>query len=247
LDKFLVIAVFLIAVAQVLTILLTFRRERDLKRLGELVDKQRLQIVELRAWLAGRNAAQPRSTKAERDNGPMRQSNAGDIKVSEPAVTPKDSPESNTTEEMQGRATKAFRWFKENADEPREIAAAREIAASVRAGLDGSAAPSEPTMTAKDLSETMRQSSEDEAAQAMKVLNWQREIVAGLRAGLGTGILPTEPTATPKDLSDAKRPDTSEDEFKRATRAINWLKEDAEKPREIAGGSHATPPAKKIG
>ena len=38
-----------IAVVQALTILLTFRRERDVKELRELVDEQRLRLAELRA------------------------------------------------------------------------------------------------------------------------------------------------------------------------------------------------------
>jgi hypothetical protein len=252
LDKFLIIAVFLIAVAQALTILLTIRRERDIKKLGELVDKQRLQVVELRAWLAGRNAAQPRPTKSEREptNEPVRQSIADNTKVSESAITPKELPESGTTEDGPGRATKAFRWFKEDGNEPREMAAAREIVASVRAGLGGGAAPAEPATTAKDLPEAG--AAEDEAAQAMKVLNWQREIVAGLRAGLGGTAVPaepaitraTEPAITPKELLDTMRPSTTEDEFKRATKAINWLIEDMDKPREIGGSSRGT---KKIG
>ena len=66
------VGVIAIAVAQVLTILLTIGRERDVKELRELVkelrelvDQQRLRIVELRAWLAGRNAAQPGRIKSE--------------------------------------------------------------------------------------------------------------------------------------------------------------------------------------
>ena len=65
------VTVIAIAVAQALTILLTLGRERDIKELRELVnelrqvvDEQRLRIVELRAWLAGRNAAQPSLSKA---------------------------------------------------------------------------------------------------------------------------------------------------------------------------------------
>ena len=55
LDTVAIIVVFLIAIAQALTILLTIRQEKDIKELGRLVDEQRLQIVELKAWLARRN------------------------------------------------------------------------------------------------------------------------------------------------------------------------------------------------
>ena len=54
------VAVFGLALAQILTIILTFRRERDVEDLRELVEGQRLRLAELRAWLAGRSASQSR-------------------------------------------------------------------------------------------------------------------------------------------------------------------------------------------
>jgi hypothetical protein len=131
------ISIIGLAVVQALTILLTIRRKRDIKELRELVDEQKLHIVELRAWLAGRNAAPP-------------------SRAPEPAKMPRDLLEPKT---IQPRTT------------------------------------------------------EDEAAQEIKVLNWPHKIVANLQ--------PTVP------------PSTAEDELKRATKAINWLKEEADKANEI--------------
>jgi hypothetical protein len=66
LDNLVIIAVVLVALAQILTILLTIRRERDIKELGRLVDEQRLHIQQLRVLLASRTAAQP-GMKSERE------------------------------------------------------------------------------------------------------------------------------------------------------------------------------------
>jgi hypothetical protein len=54
----------------------------------------------------------------------------------------------------------------------------------------------------------------------------------------------TEPAITPKDLADTAQPSTTEDELKRATKAINWLKADADKAREIVAVLHGKPPEK---
>jgi hypothetical protein len=48
-------------------------------------------------------------------------------------------------------------------------------------------------------------------------------------------------------LSDVVQPSSAENELERATRAIDWLKEDADKAREIAANLRGTPPAKKTG
>jgi hypothetical protein len=160
----LTIAVIAIAVAQALTILLSIGREREIKKLRELVDEQRLHIVKLSAWLAGRNAQPPQRE-------PIREPIANNMKAPEPAIPPKDLPDT-------------FKWFKEDADEPREIVEAREI-------------------------------------------------VTGLR-----GRVPPEPAITPQ------RPSTTEDEeAKRMNKAINSLREDADKARAIdlfGPASHTT-------
>jgi hypothetical protein len=47
------------------------------------------------------------------------------------------------------------------------------------------------------------------------------------------------PAITPKDLPDTIRPSTAEDELKRATKAINWLKEDVDKARANVAAQQA--------
>jgi hypothetical protein len=182
-TQILAISVIGIAIAQALTILLTIRRERDVKELRQLVDEQRLQIIELRAWLSGRTASLSRLARPER--------------------------------------------------EPPDEASTREPIASNDPKISAPAASS----TASGQSPT----AEDEASQAMKVINWQREIIAGLRAGL------KESPMTPKDLPDANRPSTAENELERATKAINLLKEEAAKPRGTIASLPDATPAKKTG
>jgi ribosomal protein L29 len=238
----LTVTVIAIAVAQALTILLTIGRERDIKELRELVnelrehvDEQRLRIVELRAWLAGRNAVQPSRITSERES-------IASIKAPELMITPKDIPETihpRPIEDEAAQAIKAHDW-------------SREIVAGLRAGLKVGAPP-EPAITTKDSPDAMRPSTaEDGLERATKAFKWfkedagepheigeAREIVAGLKGGA-----PAEPAITTKDLPDAMRPSTAEDELERATKAINWLKEDAEKARETVASLHGTPPEK---
>jgi hypothetical protein len=132
--------VIAIAVAQVLTILLTIGRERDIKELRdlvhelrELVDQQRVRIGELRAWIAGRNAAQPSRIKSERE--PIREPIANNIKAPEPAITPKDFPSAirpSPIEDELKRAAKAIDWLKEDANKAREFVAARQIGSTTK-------------------------------------------------------------------------------------------------------------------
>jgi hypothetical protein len=103
----LTIAVIAIAVAQALTILLTIGREREIKKLREQLNQQRLHIADLRAWLAGWNAAQQHRIKSERE--PTREPIANNMK--DPAITPKDLPETiqpRTHEDEAARAMKAI-------------------------------------------------------------------------------------------------------------------------------------------
>ncbi len=197
----LTIAVILIAVAQTLTIILTLGREREIRRLRELVTEHRIQIAEIKAWLAGRmQSAQPRRIRTDRE--PI----ADDKRVPEPAITPKDLPDTvrpSTPEDELSRATKAFKWFKEDADEPREIGA----------GPKGGTPP-EPAITPKDLPDAIRPgATEDELKRATKANDWSREIVAGLQAGLqlqrGAPPVPAitrvpEPATTPKGSPDSR-------------------------------------------
>ncbi|HEV3447148.1 MAG TPA: hypothetical protein VG099_21085, partial [Gemmataceae bacterium] len=176
-DNLVIIAVFLIAVAQALTILLTIRRERDIKELAGLVDKQRLHIVELTAWLAGRNAAQPpRRSKSERE--PVSDPTAGSAKATEPATAkdlsataPTRPPEVETAQAM-----KVLNWQ-------------RHILAGLRAGLKAKeVAPPEPAITGapetgttpKESSDTVRPSvTEDEPNRASKAFRWFKEDANG--------------------------------------------------------------------
>ena len=99
LDTVAIIVVFLIAIAQALTILLTIRQEKDIKELGRLVDGQRLQIVELKAWLARRNTErEPTSLRAALKRAAP----------SQPAITPKGLP--NTEDELE-RTTNVINWL----------------------------------------------------------------------------------------------------------------------------------------
>lgn len=228
----LAVCVIAIAVAQLLTILLTIGRERDIKELrGQvnelrgLLNEQRLRIVALRAWLAGRNAPQPSRISSERER--MREPIANNTEAPEPTITPKDSPDAipSTTADGLTRVTNAFKWFKEDADEPREIVEARQIVAGLKGG-----ALQEPAITPRDLPQTVQpRTAEDEDAQTKKA-NWSRDILAGLRGGLKDA--PPEPATTTKDSSDTI-PSAAEVEFKRVTKAINWLKEEADNAREI--------------
>jgi hypothetical protein len=116
----LTIAVIAIAVAQAVTILLTIGREREIKRLRELVAEQRILIVEIRAWLTGRmQSAQPGRIKPDRE--PI----ADDMRVQEPAITPKDSPDTirlRTPEEETARVMKAINWMNEvQSAQPRPV------------------------------------------------------------------------------------------------------------------------------
>jgi hypothetical protein len=121
----LVLTVIAIAVAQALTALLI---DREIKQLRERMAKQQMLIVELRAWVAGRmQSSQPRRITPEpmepvqREPIPI----ADEIKVSEPAVTPKDLPETvqpRTTEEEAAPAMNTNNWLKEiQSAQPRQM------------------------------------------------------------------------------------------------------------------------------
>jgi hypothetical protein len=204
------VCVIAIAVAQVLTILLTLGRERDIKELRELVnelrelvDQQRLRIVELRAWLAGRNAAQPSRIKFESE--PIREPIATNIKAPEPAMIPKDLPETKqprTTEDEAGQFGQAD----------------------------------------SDVSSPF--------GQAQWPIEDLHRFVARLKEGAPPEpAIPRVPESaiTPKDLPDTVRLSSTGDELERANKAINWLKEDADKAREIGADLHGTPAEKKTG
>ncbi len=226
-------AVFGLAVAQALTILLTIRRERDIDDLRELVDQQRLRIVELTAWLAGRSSVQPRQITSERD--PMAR------KVSDSELKPSDLPESKqqaTPEDEAARAEKTLNWQ-------------REITARLQECLKGGTLPIGDAKAPEDLPDHQQTSSEDGLKRTTKTFNWfrkdpnePREIAEARKmiADLKGGAPQAGPTIAPKDVV-AMSP-TTEEELQRATRAIDRLKEDVDKAREIAS-SIGTSPGKR--
>jgi len=214
-------AVIAIAVAQALTILLTIGRERDIKELRELVnelrahlDEQRLRLVELRAWLSGRNAAQPSR-----------------IKAPEPAITSRDLPETKHPRTNEDEAA------------PKSHNGSREIVAGQRRFGQKGDTPPEPAMTPNDLPDTVRPSTTEaelewfkaDANETSEIVE-AREIVDDRRGVASQKVAITrvpEPAIAPNDLPDTVRPSTTEDEFERVTKAIDRLKEDADKAHKI--------------
>jgi hypothetical protein len=168
----LVIAVIAIAVAQVLIILLTFGLEREIKRLRALVTEQRILIVEIRAWLTGRmQSDQPRRIKPDREPiaDDMRVPEPAKTRVREPAITPKDLPDTirpRTTEEETARVTKAINWLN-------EVQRAKPDGDQPMADVPALAT------TPKDLPDTRPRLTEDEIAEMMGA-DKAREIVAVL-------------------------------------------------------------------
>jgi hypothetical protein len=182
-TQILAISVIGIVVAQALTILLTIRRERDVKELRELVDEQRLQIVELRAWLSGRTASLSRLARPEReppDEPSTREPIAGNNpKISAPAVSSTASGQSPTLEGEASQAMKVINWQ-------------RQIIAGLRAGLKGSSLP-ESAIAPKDLPDTIQPSTaENELERATKAINLLKEEAAKPR-----GTIASSPGTTP--------------------------------------------------
>ena len=228
-------AVFGLAVVQAMMILLTMRRERDIEELRELVDQQRLRIVELTAWLAGRNSFQPRRIRSEREP---------DAKAAEPEASPKDLPETKqprASEDDAARAEKALNWQ-------------REITARLQASLKEGASPTGHTK-AREASPDNKQpaSAEDALKRTTKAFNWFRqdpdephEIVEARKAVAGLkGDPPQAGPATAPEDQVANPSSTVQDELERATRAIDWLKEDVGKARETAGSNGASAEKRK--
>jgi hypothetical protein len=122
---YLTIAVIVLAVAQVLTILLTIGRDREIKQLRELITEQRIHIAELKAWISGRM----QSGQSRRIKKPDREPIPGPTVPGPPkelrANTQQPAKEPETEEDASKRMTKVIRWFKEDADKAREVVAAR--------------------------------------------------------------------------------------------------------------------------
>lgn len=133
------VAVFGFAIAQVLMIVLTVRRERDVRDLRALVEEQRLRLAEMRAWVAGRNASQPRqiafegksdieptdNVNASESEMPSREirSSKGDAARAEKALEWQHevADRLKSAVKVQQKTTAApdgFKWFKDDSDEP---------------------------------------------------------------------------------------------------------------------------------
>lgn len=151
------VAVFGLAIAQMLTIILTIRRERDVRDLRELVEEQRLRLVEIRAWLAGRSASQSSrlasegksdpdwtaNVKASKSGMPLQETKAGPYEY-DPAEAARTlewqrdvatrlssglQSQIPTTERPTPASATGFKWFKDGPLEPPQIAEARSIVA----------------------------------------------------------------------------------------------------------------------
>ena len=178
------IAVFGLAIAQILTIILTFRRERDVEDLRELVEEQRLRHAELRAWLAGRSASQ--SSRIASEGKPDREWTAN-VKVSEsgmPLRETKPGPHEDdpagaertlgwqrdvaarlrsglqsqipTTEQATPTSATGFKWFKNDPLEPPEITEARSMVVGQPQAPDQDALESKTTRSNGELDEVER-------------------------------------------------------------------------------------------
>jgi hypothetical protein len=104
----LVIAFIAIAVAQALQLFLTIVREREVKRLRKLVAEQSMFI---KGWLTEERVHSGQHLMIA-DSEPT----ADDTRVPEPAITPKDLPDTippRTTEEEAARVLKVINWLNE--------------------------------------------------------------------------------------------------------------------------------------
>ena len=188
----LTIAVIAIAVAQALTILLTIGRDREIKKLRELVTQQGLLISEIKGWLLRERIelVQPRRMKPDRE--PTRE--APEIKVPE-IKAPEIVPEIKAPEIVFGSKAPKIEVPEINAPEIVPENNAPQIK------MPEVRVPEQP-ITLKDLLATVHpHTAEDE---------------------------------------------TKEDATKRLTKATNWLKEDADKAREIVAVLQRKPPGTEI-
>jgi hypothetical protein len=215
LTSVLEVAVFGLAIAQVLTILLTIRRERDIEHLRELVEGQGLRLAELRAWLAGRNASQTRRMASERKPDPEPPAN---VKTSESGMPLEETGQPRSPEDDVARATKALEWK-------------REVAARLQSGIKGQVEPTRRVATpaAEDGFKWFKDDPSEprEIAEARGIVN-----------GLGkTSHTETQDSAESLEM----RPRAAHDELERINRAVTRLKEDMDQSSGITGLSRKPP------
>ncbi len=213
------VAVFGLAIAQALTIILTIRRERDVKDLRELVEDQRLRLVELRAWLAGRNALQTRRIASGLETSPER--TATTAKAPASGMPTQDDDQSRVTEEAAARAAKALQWE-------------REVAGRLRAGLQAEI-PAQQATTAVDKKRSSI--AEDGFKWFKEDQNEPHEIVQAREIVSNLGK-----ANTPRIHDEPRLPNTPNDDLERVARAVNQLKADVEKTSVITR-MNGKPPA----
>ena len=216
------VAVFGLAVAQALTIILTIRRERDVRDLRELVEDQRLRLVELRAWLAGRNALQTRRIASGLETRP------------EPAATTAKAPASGmpaqednqprVTEEAAARAAKTLQWE-------------REVADRLRAGVQ----PETPAQQAATAADKKRSSIAQDGFKWFKEdQNEPHQIVQAREIVSNLGK--TNASKVHDEPENLRLTSATNDELERVARAVNQLKADIEKTSVITR-MNGKPPA----
>ena len=212
LTSVLEIAVFGLAIAQALTIVLTIRREKDVKDLRELVEDQRLRLVELRAWLAGRNALQTRRIASGRETSPEPTATA---KAPASGMPMQEDDQPRVTEDAAARAAKALEWE-------------REVAGRLRAGIKAET----PTQQATTAADKKRSSIAEDGFKWFKEdQNEPHEIVEAreIVSNLGKENAPR----IHDEPENLQLPSTANDELERITRAVNQLRADVEKTSVI--------------
>ena len=206
-------AVIAIAVAQSLTILLTIGRDREIKKLREIVAQQRIFISEIKGWLLRERIelAQPRR-KSDR----------------EPAADEIKAPEIHAAEIVP------------------EIKAAPKILFGINAPKIKAPEIKVPEIKVAERTITPKDTAED------RLIKPDREPIADdMRVPEPAVTRMPEPAKTLNDSLATVQPHTAEDETKedatkRLTKATNWLKEDADKAREIVAVLQRKPPGTEI-
>lgn len=190
------VAVFGLAIAQALTILLTIRREREVRDLRELIEEQRLRFAELRAWIAGRDASQTRQPATERET---RAQAITDVNAGVPKREDDQPRGTSEEEDAAARAVKASEWQ-------------RDVVARLRAGIQ---AP--PTQQAATSVERKQSSNSDDPFKWFKEdLNEPAELVEAREIVANSDGSPEIPL----------QPSTACDQLEKVTEAVNRLKED---------------------
>jgi hypothetical protein len=217
LTNVLMVAVFGLAIAQVLTILLTNRRERDVRDLRELIEQQRLQLIELGAWIAGRAASQTRQIASR---GEARAEQIAYAKTGKPT---QEDDQPRGAEDAALRAAKELEWQ-------------RDIASRLQAGLQAAQTPQAEARINKSGS-----SASDVSFRWSEVKPSEpRELVESREAVANFGKERDEQDPGSRGISQQLR--ITHDQLERVTEAVNWLNEDVAKASALTR-PNGKPPA----